>query len=479
MTPRSDTTDVSGITTGRRGALLGALALVVVVAVIGGLALLAGPSVLRATGIESDDGSPGLPADLTTPDPTPDTATADPQVLPPAPTGAAVDSKAMGQRIAGVSYAGVGGSAGIEVVDTATGKKLYGSGQGALELPASTLKILTATAVLHRYGPEHRFSTTVRRVGEGRYVLVGGGDPLLTVRTDRAHPERAALADLVPAVVAEARRRGETSIRIDHDDSAFAGTDWNPDWPESYRDQTTPTSALWIDEGRLQATSPGSREQQPAKAAAEAFAELVSKQGLRATVGSATSDSGGARVAAVRSPRLATLVEEMLLHSDNDIAEVLFRQVGRHDGGDGSVAAARKEVPAALADLDLPIGSARIRDGSGLSRENRVSAALLTSAVRDSLSADHPELRAISTGLPVAGATGSLTGRFQVTATSTALGKVRAKTGTLRQTHALAGWTVTAEGRPVAFALLVNGATNDYAARVWLDRVAAAIAGCC
>ncbi|MGK4584799.1 D-alanyl-D-alanine carboxypeptidase/D-alanyl-D-alanine endopeptidase [Kitasatospora sp. HPMI-4] len=79
-----------------------------------------------------------------------------------------------------------GAQASALVTDTATGEVLYRRSPGALLLPASALKTVTAAAALDLLGPDHRFGTDVlaagRRTGgrlEGDLVLRGGGDPSL------------------------------------------------------------------------------------------------------------------------------------------------------------------------------------------------------------------------------------------------------------------------------------------------------------
>jgi D-alanyl-D-alanine carboxypeptidase/D-alanyl-D-alanine-endopeptidase (penicillin-binding protein 4) len=57
-----------------------------------------------------------------------------------------------------------------------------------------------------------------------------------------------------------------------------------------------------------------------------------------------------------------------------------------------------------------------------------------------------------------------------------AVGRCRAKTGTLRNVSALAGYCRSRGGRKFVFALLMNGA-NVYRARLAQDRIAAALAG--
>ena len=82
------------------------------------------------------------------------------------------------------------------------------------------------------------------------------------------------------------------------------------------------------------------------------------------------------------------------------------------------------------------------------------------------------------TGLPVAGVEGSLRTRYGDDQSLAGRGVVRGKTGTLTGVHALAGYLRTAGGSLLAFAFVVNGAENDFAAKVWLDRVSAALSRC-
>jgi len=73
---------------------------------------------------------------------------------------------------------------------------------------------------------------------------------------------------------------------------------------------------------------------------------------------------------------------------------------------------------------------------------------------------------------------GSLRIRFLDDRSLAGRGVVRAKTGTLSQVHALAGYLRTADGTQLAFAFLVNDAADDYAGRLWLDRVTTALSRC-
>lgn len=426
------------------------------------------------------ESSPGV-SNATPGDPATDAPTALPRaVLPAAPPGDRPDAAAVAARIRAVSRAGVGGVYSGSVVDVGTGKTLFGHRSGAAEIPASVNKLLTSAAVLSELGPEHRFTTEVVASGKKQIILVGGGDPYLATRTTAStYPARASVADLAKKTAGALKKAGRTSVTLGYDATLFTGPAWNPTWPSGYGDQVTPTSALWVDEGRLAGVSPGPRTSDPAGQAARAFATALRKQGIKVTdVARAEADRGDTRIAAVSSMPLERIVEQVLMSSNNDGAEVLLRQLAVAGGRSGSISEGRRQLRTTLTGLGAWHDDTVVRDGSGLSRDNRIGADTLSRLLRLAATDDHPQLRALITGLPVAGVEGSLKGRFSADDTVTARGMVRGKTGTLRQVYSLAGFVRTTDGTLVAYAFITNGATGEFAAKTWLDRVATAVAGC-
>jgi len=126
-------------------------------------------------------------------------------------------------------------------------------------------------------------------------------------------------------------------------------------------------------------------------------------------------------------------------------------------------------------------GAYALVDGSGLSRDDRVTPAgiaALLSAVADPGAGGR--LGPVLSGLPVAGFDGTLADRYRAGPASVAAGSVRAKTGTLSGVSALAGLVRTRDGRLLAFDLTADavppGANRD--AEQALDRLAAALASC-
>ena len=397
--------------------------------------------------------------------------------LPGATEGALPEAARLAAAIDAVPLDGLtGGRSGI-VVDPASGNVLYGRDSDRAVMPASTMKVITAAAALDLLGPEHVFATRAVSTGPDTVVLVGGGDPYLSSGpTATAHPERASLDRLAADTADRLRAAGSTRITLHWDESLFQGTGWQPDWPGTYADQVTRVSALTVDQGRSAGASPGPRSTTPAADAAAAFAASLAEHGITVTSRSALVDSlpdASTQLAVVESAPLAAIVEDLLVQSDNDAAEVVAHQVGVAAGSGGTFEGAAAGVEKVLRARGLWTDAAVIRDGSGLSRSNRVTPAILAGAV--ALGTEDARFRPLLTGLPVGAATGTLTPRFAASGAEDGRGRIRAKTGTLSGTSALAGYTVTDSGAVVVFSFVVNNASGDDAARAWLDRVAAAV----
>lgn len=471
-----------------------ALALVAMLTVVGvGIGLVSGffagvaERGLYATGLWSTNGPstvpPGTfdePASTGTPSATSSTDGLPAPVLPPERAARPPAASRVAARLDAVDEEEMGGRVMAQVADLTTGKVLYSRRAGTPAIPASATKLLTATAALSLLGPDHVFRTEVVRSGQGRLVLVGGGDPYLSSRAaKRGETARASLAALAADTATVVKRSGTTRVSLGYDASVFSGPAWNPRWPRTYADQVTPVSALWVDEGRTAGVSPGPRVADPAKDAARAFARALEKRGLTVTRTAQTKAPASATtVATASSAPLEQVVERLLLASDNDASEVLLRHVALADDRPGSSAEGTRAVRRELDRLGLWPDDARLHDGSGLARSTRVPARALVDLLRLAAAPKHPELRGVLTGLPVAGVEGSLRLRHGDEQSRSGRGVVRAKTGTLTGVHALAGYLRTEDQHLLAFAFVVNDATNDYAAKVWLDRISAALGRC-
>ncbi|MFF8102476.1 D-alanyl-D-alanine carboxypeptidase/D-alanyl-D-alanine-endopeptidase [Streptomyces sp. NPDC016640] len=359
------------------------------------------------------------------------------------------------------------------VVDVATGARLYGTGSGNALTPASTTKIATAVAALSAMGPEHRLTTrAVYEPDTEEVVLVGGGDPTLTAREKAGGP--AGLPGLAERTAAALARRGVREVTLSYDTTLYRGTTAHPIGVNPNLAAVTP---LMVDEARADdsTSGPAPRVADPAADAARKFGDLLEKHGVKATPpGPSKATTRASTLATVSSPPLAALVERMLTDSDNDIAEALARHTALATGRPADFAGAGAAITARLQRLGLPLKGADVKDGSGLDRRGRLSADLLTALLVTAGDPAHPELRPALTGMPVAGFTGTLAGRYA----DGAAGVVRAKTGTLSGVNALAGTVVDRDGRLLAFAFLANGTGDPAAAQSALDEAATALAAC-
>ncbi|MFI7387441.1 D-alanyl-D-alanine carboxypeptidase/D-alanyl-D-alanine-endopeptidase [Streptomyces sp. NPDC049813] len=366
------------------------------------------------------------------------------------------------------------------VVDAVTGKQLYGRSAGDALTPASTIKLATAVAALTAAGPDHRIATrTALDADAGRLVLVGGGDPTLTARQKNPYGA-ASLRTLADKTAASLKKSGHTEVTLGYDTSLYSGPATHPIGPNENLAQVT---ALMVDEGRTDGSDsgPATRAVDPAAAAARTFADLLDERGIRTKGGAPApgkAPGDAEAVAKVASPPLSALVERMLTHSDNDIAEALARQTAvaadeSHDF-DGAGRAVRKQ----LATLRLPLTGTRFADGSGLDRTDKISADLLTKLLATAAEPGRPGLRSVLTGLPVAGFTGTLSSRYEDAADASGIGLVRAKTGTLTGVNTLAGTVVDADGRLLVFAFMTQNAPGPQSAQAGLDRLASTVADC-
>lgn len=183
--------------------------------------------------------------------------------------------------------------------------------------------------------------------------------------------------------------------------------------------------------------------------------------------------------ATVRSAPLSQIVQWTLETSDNEAAEILLRHVAVARGRPGSFAAGVSAMKRVLSRLGVDTSGDVIYDGSGLSREDRLSPQTLLSVLEAAASEKHPELRAVVADLPVAGFTGSLTHRFEDGAPE-GLGLVRAKTGTLTGVHGLAGVVTDRDGTVMTFVAIADRVkpVHTLDARQRIDQLAAALAAC-
>jgi D-alanyl-D-alanine carboxypeptidase/D-alanyl-D-alanine-endopeptidase (penicillin-binding protein 4) len=221
------------------------------------------------------------------------------------------------------------------------------------------------------------------------------------------------------------------------------------------QDQIGPVDGLMVNDGfagfspdrSLSSTVPAP---DPAAEAARVLSELLAAHGV--TVAgpprSGESPEDATTVATLESPPLSTVVAEMLTNSDNETAESAIKEIGLATSDEGTFAAGADGLGRLLSDAHVPLDGVQLVDGTGLTTEDRLTCTTLVDVLT------RPDTGpVVRDGLAVAGRTGTLALRWRDTPVA---GRMRAKTGTLRNVTALAGEVQPVPGGTVDFAYVAN-----------------------
>jgi serine-type D-Ala-D-Ala carboxypeptidase/endopeptidase (penicillin-binding protein 4) len=348
-----------------------------------------------------------------------------------------------------------GGSSGGYVLDTTTGRTLASVRADVPRIPASVEKLYTTSTALLRFGPDATLKTSVLGVGtlddagtwNGDLYLRGGGDPTF----GSASFTRLAygLGANVSTLAARVRAAGILRVtgRVRGDESLLDRLRGGP--ASGYAldlDVGGPLGGLLFNRG-LAREDGSALQTQPAKFAAQQLTLELRRAGVRVGQGAATGTAPvlAAEIASVDSPTMATLARLTLVPSDNLFAEMLLKDLGARFGSSGSTTAGIGVVKRTIGRFGV---RPQVADGSGLSRVNRSSprqVVTLLSALREDT--------ALRAALPVAGRSGTLAERMRRTS---AQDRCQAKTGTLSNVSALAGYCRTPNGHLLAFAFIEN-----------------------
>lgn len=445
-------------------------------------------------------------------------ATAAPALAPRALAAQARIARLLPGRVArtralGRQYTGI-------VADVQTGHVVWQTGSAVPMRGASTTKLATAVTALRLLGTTTRFPTRVvtgRSAGE--VVLVAGGDPLLTsAQLDRlAHDTAVALLPTIapppapaptptplpdpttaptpvatpsptgtptpPPVAPSAPRAVRVTVRLD--DTLYPAPTYATGWPSDYEPYVVaPVRPLVRDLRNNRDTATDAAAFFTARLAAALRTLAAGRTDVTTSAGYAgrlASPAGARLVARFAGNTSGAAIARMLLVSDNDVAEMLFRNSAIAAGRGGSWSAASRTAVAELTRLGVPLAGWRLYDGSGVSRADRVTGRGLVTLLRIAQLPSHPELAPLKRLLPVAAVSGTLRSRFTSRPTRCARGKVFAKTGSLFDAIALAGYALGTDGRLRAFAVLDRPVDPRYsraAVRQAVEVVPATATGC-
>lgn len=454
--------------------LIAAISLVAVVAVAAGV-------VFGVPGLSDKLGLTGEEPVAIDPPPAPisySPALHGPDAAAPGPTESGIEQALSGPMADGA----LGNLTGI-VIDPATGEALYEKDANEAITPASTGKILTAAAALLTLDHTEQLVTKVVEGDQpGEVIIVGGGDPTISslkVGTESIYPGAAHLSELVDQV--KASGTPVQTVYIDQSRYAQPGlaASWLPaDIGMGY---IAPIVPAMLDGDRRDATvnySP--RTTDPGRTLVDEFANRVGASPAGDIEKKAPENAKV--LGEIKSAPMTQLVDNMLNRSENTLGDVLAHEVAIKAGDEPSFDGGSKAMLDVLRQNGFNVDGVELRDGSGMSEENKMTARLLAEVLAVAASPDGKDprtakLRPLLGGLPVAGGSGTLAERYNEADTAEGKGWVRAKTGSLTGINSLAGVVLDKDNRPLVFAFLTSG-TEATSARPALDRVTAALRGC-
>jgi D-alanyl-D-alanine carboxypeptidase/D-alanyl-D-alanine-endopeptidase (penicillin-binding protein 4) len=368
-----------------------------------------------------------------------------------------------------------GPNTGAEVYDLTAHETLFSLRPNSIRPPASVEKLYTTVALLAKFRPSTRLHTTILGTGRlgvdgtwhGNLYLRGDGDPTFGDGGFNRNYEMG-YGPTAVQLASQLARRGihRVSGHVIADESLFdlrrGGllTGFAIDVP----DFGGQLSALTYDHGSTDG------KLSPAEFAVKQLTATMKAMHIQAAAATTTGAAPrhAHKLASVRSPTLAVLIDLMNYHSDDLFAELLTKQLGARFGRGGTIGAGAHVIAREVA---RRYGiHPKILDGSGLSHDDRSSPRQVVTLLRRVWHT--PAGHVLLPSLPVVGVNGT-TRRIAVG--TPAQGNCIGKTGTLNYVTNLAGYCHAHGGHMLAYGLFLDGPGNEQAIQM-LGPMMAAIA---
>ena len=320
---------------------------------------------------------------------------------------------------------------GIILLDGSSKEIVYESGSTILRSPASVLKLTSATAVAMTLDSTTVFTTSLYKTEKrGVFVILGENDPWMTSSAKyRDANKRAYTPTLIKKAFATDKKLKKITLLY----RGVSGT-------ELYKAKR----AL----GRR------------ASVVYKALDKNINPKSLITE-----------KVVEIQSPQLLKMIKFALLYSDNVLTQRLAMLATTKSGYAADKNGLNEMMNEKFTALGIDTTGLHLEDGSGLSGGNRISAVTVSQLLLKIRS--EPKLKVVYDSLPTSGQSGTLIGRYHSTAPQ-AVGLVKAKTGSTRNTVSLAGFATSGE-KEYIFVVIADhvGRTKrmQNAARSAIDRM--------
>jgi D-alanyl-D-alanine carboxypeptidase len=327
------------------------------------------------------------------------------------------------------------------VIDGTTGQIIYEKNIYSQRKPASVMKVLAGAVTLDYLDPQSIFNTTINIAPEKKTVIIRGSlDPWISSDHKVARKmNRASLPYMGFNTLSAVKEANGGSLK-----------NYKVIYSNLYSQDVANLKAFWA------------------------------KRGFKPVFKSVSDDEAfmaqGDLIASENSPPVTQIFDWMMLWSDNLLADRLARIAAREAGYSLDLKGVETIFRNLLVQLEIDDRKLVVADASGLSKKNKITAKLMGELLYKIRKEE--KYAPLYESLPIGGVSGTLENRFTTTAPS-AVGLVRAKTGTLNGTATLAGY-VQSTDREYVFVTLADDIAKGNAAlnkaRAAIDRVLGRIA---
>jgi D-alanyl-D-alanine carboxypeptidase len=305
----------------------------------------------------------------------------------------------------------------VSLIDVSTGLTVFESNANSQRKPASLMKLLSAAATLRYLDSSTVFATSVSLGPTPDSLVVDGEyDPWISMDAKAAvKMKRTYFYGLAAKGLSAVKKNSEESVK-----------------------------KLQIYYNELNS------------AEVVNFKAYYKKRGVQVTFvkvsESKAKSIAGEQVVYSTSPTVKEIMNWFLTWSDNVVAERMARLAAKAAGNEFNDKGVAKTFNKVLSELGIDPSKLIIKDASGLSKENKLTAKVLSQLLYK-IHSDAVYSQLID-GLPVSGKTGTLSERY-IESAPQAVGLVKAKTGTLSGTVSMAGYVQSGD-REYAFTIIAD-----------------------
>jgi len=305
----------------------------------------------------------------------------------------------------------------VSLIDVSTGTVVFESNANSQRKPASLMKLLSASATLRYLDPAKGFATSVALGPTPLSIVIDGEyDPWISMDAKAAEKmKQTYFYGFASKGLSAVKKNTEGSVKkleVYYNDLYSAEISKLKAY---YKKKGLKTSFVKV---------------------SDAKAKLIA----------------GEQVFYSTSPTVKEIMNWFLIWSDNVVAERMARLAAKAAGNDFNEKGVAKTFNKVLSQLGIDPSKIIIKDASGLSKENKLTANILSQLLYKIHS--DPLFSQLIDGLPVSGETGTLSKRY-IESAPQAVGLVKAKTGTLSGTVSLAGYVQSGD-REYAFTIIAD-----------------------